>query len=309
MRELVRTRYRFGGTHERSAFTSNQSLQLLCVGVVECAVNEPFHQCLHCDPHTTGLMLIRKGSGDFVFDGKAFTAKEGDLIVYNQGIWHEERSEPSAPFLTAFVLFTALTLAGLPPGYLLPRAKLPLINVGEWYFGIDQRFTEIHNLMEERGSEADFVADHLLGALIGEVLMVANGTRVSDTRGRTSRQDLVAMVKGYIHDNYNQRITLADLGALSCTSPHHVCRTFRARTGTSPIDYLIRHRIEVAKQYLRTTNFKVATISELVGYRRETQFHNAFRMLVGVPPGKYRATYQDSEEMSGILAAPLENNE
>lgn len=92
-----------------------------------------------------------------------------------------------------------------------------------------------------------------------------------------------------MEENYPFDVTLETLAGLTYTNPYHFIHVFKAETGVSPIQYLIRYRIEVAKQYLETTQLSMAEIAEKVGYKSETYFQNLFKKTTGTSPGRYRA--------------------
>ena len=63
---------------------------------------------------------------------------------------------------------------------------------------------------------------------------------------------------------------------------------FVEEVGMTPIDSLTTVRMGVAEEFLRTTELKVAEISERIGYRSEGAFIRRFTTHFGVTPGKFR---------------------
>ena len=63
---------------------------------------------------------------------------------------------------------------------------------------------------------------------------------------------------------------------------------FRDLVDDTPMNYLIRWRMQVAVDLLTTTQRSMAQISEAVGYRSEAAFRNAFSKVTGEPPGAIR---------------------
>ena len=93
-----------------------------------------------------------------------------------------------------------------------------------------------------------------------------------------------------IQSNYNQELTLDALAAACAVSPSYLNRKFREVYGTSPIQYLIRHRVDVAASLLLRENLQVAEVSQEVGFRDPNYFTRRFKQITGVSPSKYRLT-------------------
>jgi AraC family transcriptional regulator len=96
-------------------------------------------------------------------------------------------------------------------------------------------------------------------------------------------------VREYMHANLSERVTLADLARIAEVSRFHFARQFRIRTGESPMGYLLRARIERAKDVLRKDDSAtVADIAATLGFADQSHFTRTFRRFVGTSPTDYR---------------------
>jgi transcriptional regulator GlxA family with amidase domain len=68
----------------------------------------------------------------------------------------------------------------------------------------------------------------------------------------------------------------------------HFSAVFRRRTGLSPINYLIRMRIQRACELLDTSDLGVEHISRKVGYDDHHYFCRIFRKTMGTTASRYR---------------------
>jgi AraC-like DNA-binding protein len=91
-----------------------------------------------------------------------------------------------------------------------------------------------------------------------------------------------------IHQDPARRWTVADLAAAVTMSRSSFALRFRALVGLSPLDYLVRWRIQLAAQALQATDRTVAAIGADLGYTSESAFSNAFKRVRGQPPSHYR---------------------
>ena len=72
-------------------------------------------------------------------------------------------------------------------------------------------------------------------------------------------------------------------------SPYYISKIFKSEIGESPIHYLIRVRLEHAKELLeQKEDFGVAEIAEKVGYESQSKLTAAFKSAYGVLPSEYR---------------------
>lgn len=96
-----------------------------------------------------------------------------------------------------------------------------------------------------------------------------------------------ARVRDYIEHHLGDAVTLEDLARVAGVSRFHFARQFRARTGESPMCYVLRTRIERAKTLLRDSQTRVIDISAELGFADQSHFARTFRRLVGMPPSAY----------------------
>ena len=96
--------------------------------------------------------------------------------------------------------------------------------------------------------------------------------------------------RDYIANNYQESFSLIDVANNSFMSPFHFSRIFKENYGETPNEFLIRLRIEKAKQMLITENYSVSEICERVGYMSLGSFSSLFLKHVGMPPTSYRRT-------------------
>ncbi|MEK4852400.1 AraC family transcriptional regulator [Paenibacillus sp. FSL H7-0756] len=92
----------------------------------------------------------------------------------------------------------------------------------------------------------------------------------------------------YIRENYAAPITLDSLAEVFNFSAYHLSSLFKEHTGISPIDYLIRYRLDLASELLMTTNASVGEIAASVGYKDVYYFSRIYKKRKGVAPAHHR---------------------
>ena len=93
----------------------------------------------------------------------------------------------------------------------------------------------------------------------------------------------------YVDNNYQHDITLSSISNYVMLNPSYFSHFFKAQTGECFSDYLIKVRMEHAKQLLRDDPYiKISSVCELVGYKSQPYFYKTFRAYTGYSPAEYR---------------------
>jgi AraC-like DNA-binding protein len=91
-----------------------------------------------------------------------------------------------------------------------------------------------------------------------------------------------------IHDNPARPWTVALLAKEAGMSRSLFALRFRGLAGAAPLDYLLKLRVKIAAQALRTSRRSVSAIAYDVGYQSESAFSNAFKRETGMAPRDFR---------------------
>jgi AraC family transcriptional regulator len=92
----------------------------------------------------------------------------------------------------------------------------------------------------------------------------------------------------YINANLQGTLTLVELARIAKLSPHHFATAFKASVGISPHQYVIRLRIERARDMLRRRHETISEIAYAVGFSSQSHLSANFRRETGITPRKFR---------------------
>jgi AraC family transcriptional regulator len=116
--------------------------------------------------------------------------------------------------------------------------------------------------------------------------------RVVDPETRVARGGLPAWqarrINAHIEENISARIHIKQLARLVGLSASHFCRAFKSSFGTSPRDYVLRRRIEVAQALMLTTPAPLSAIAISCGMCDQQHFTRSFGRIVGESPSSWR---------------------
>jgi AraC family transcriptional regulator len=155
---------------------------------------------------------------------------------------------------------------------------------------------QILRLMESL--RADIAAGSPSGQLFGESIAIALSAHVAQQystlttkleayRGGLSRFRLNRVVE-YINANLSNNLELGVLAEVAGLNMHHFARAFKQSTGETPHQYVLRRRIEQAKEFLRHAQLSVIEASARTGFVDQSHFSKVFRRIVGIAPREYR---------------------
>ncbi len=89
----------------------------------------------------------------------------------------------------------------------------------------------------------------------------------------------------YIHRNYGkQDLSLREVAAAVYRSSEYLSRLFKAEIGEKFGTYLMKYRLEKAKDLLIHTDMKIYEIADAVGYTAASYFSKVYRDYTGVSP-------------------------
>lgn len=90
----------------------------------------------------------------------------------------------------------------------------------------------------------------------------------------------------YIYEHYAQPVTLADIAGAANISRSEAGRCFQAYMGCSPVDALIRYRLQTARRLLGENTQTLQQISQACGFNSVNYFSRKFRQTYGCAPGR-----------------------
>lgn len=90
----------------------------------------------------------------------------------------------------------------------------------------------------------------------------------------------------YIHENYQEDTSIADLADLTSVSPYRFGRLFRSEIGLPPHKYLSYVRVMRAKDLIEA-GAPLAGVAAEVGFYDQSHLNRHFKRITGVTPGEY----------------------
>jgi len=94
-----------------------------------------------------------------------------------------------------------------------------------------------------------------------------------------------------VHGKMEDELSLLEMAQAVDLSPAHFSRMFRNSTGETPHQFVLRNRIERAKEMLRAPEARVLDVAVACGFKTQQHFARVFRHLCGTSPREYRLAW------------------
>lgn len=266
-----------GVLHYVPQYEKDQPLYVEMAGIDEC---QPHYKIVRRPSGVTVIGYVLTGAGTFQIDGRLFTANAGDAFVAPAGT--EQMYYPADAGEWTFVwmnvrgplVLELLRAYDLRNRYLYPSAS------------VESLLRKALSLAELKNAKDIARLHKSLNVVVAEIVM-----ELAFSSKRTARAELspeVVKIKNFIDRNVERHITLDDLSEVSSLTKRHLTRVFRKEVGTTPYDYLLSHKIELAKTLLLNTNLTVAEIASKLQFADPYYFSNFFKRKTGFPPSRFR---------------------
>ncbi len=258
-----------------------------------------------------GKVRVRAGSAEL-------TLNAGEGIFVNANTLHSYSQAENTDCLCPDIVFSEELISPLNSAinrlYIMPLImdeRLPFIRFtpdGGWKSGVLELLDEVCALMQKYGKAGAYgEPEHVeyshspeSACFEMEVQRALNRiwqelfthreecATLSPIKNEHALQIRMQNMLGFINENYSRRITLRDIAQAANISKSEASRCFQSYLGTSPVNYLLEHRLQKAMQLLRSSEMTVNAIAIECCFGSSAYFCKIFRARTGLTPMQYR---------------------
>ncbi len=224
-----------------------------------------------------GLEYVVAGRGTVALDGKKHELGPGAVFAYGPDTHCEIQADPRQPMVKYF-----LSLAGTD----VPR-RLRRCGVRPGSARVLAAHAEITSVLEDlvrEGQRSGALAGRICAALLELLLLkIEDGVEFSPRANEPAREAFLRC-KALIDAGAEKLGTLEEVATGAGVEASSVCRWFRRYQGTSPYQYLLRRKMNLAAEHLVENGGLVKEAAERVGFADPYHFSRAFKAVHGVSP-------------------------
>lgn len=255
------------------------------------------------------MVYMKKGKMIFEISGQPVDMGPNDIIIIKPNQYHKfiVKSEPGCEFIVLSFKFenkingeySEVSLEDFL-NFVSNKETGPFITLK-----VSQKneiITLLDRILKERESnEVD--SEFLNYLLILELFVYVSRALKMEWENSIKDQspklkELIQIAVNFIHNNYERDISLKDIAKFVFLSPSYFTRAFKEEMNISPISYLLKVRIERAKELLAETDHKVSDIALSVGFSNQQRFNEIFKKHVKTTPLQYRRQVMEMKKQS-----------
>ena len=253
----------------------------------------------HSHTEWTELTVVLSGKACYRVKDETFMLEAGDILICNPGVMHQNILRPDEqPSVQFFSGFTDFHFKGYEPNQFPTKT-----DNGVLHLSVESK-REVQRLCYEIQAEREAGKPGMyfvLKAYLVQILMLIVRETIEYPRNTSNGYNFetygksyaVKRIINYMSENFEKKISLDQIAHNMYLSPVYVSKIFKEETGESPINYLIKIRLEKAKSILeRGEGGSIKSIANEVGYDDVYHFSKLFKKYYGVSPLNYKKGYE-----------------
>lgn len=257
--------------------------------IIEVMHNGGINSKYHCHDFLE-LSYVLSGTGTYKINDEYFKIKTGDLLLFNPKTYHREYVAESEKLHELHLGIKDFRLNSLPKDYLMKEGFYGIIRFSKQGDNFVNCCKEI--IAEQKKSEPGY--DLILKTLAMKLMVIilretgdykTDSDEKSCTFESSEKSNIVRTIISFMNKNYMHDISLDKISKNMYLSPVYISKIFKEETGDSPINYLIKIRLEQASYMLESSSgMSIKEISKKVGYGDAYYFSRLFKKYYGVSP-------------------------
>lgn len=225
----------------------------------------------------------------------------GDSLLVNRNLLHSVRQvSGSLPDPLPIIVFSGSLIAPensvIYQKYISPISdsqSLPFVAFRRqepWCDRIRLLIDDIFTNLKQRKGCYEMAVQRDLSSLFESLFChLETLPKFQETPVQLRTQIRVQKMLDYIYTHYPRPITIADIAGAANISQSEAGRSFHEYMDSSPVNVLIRYRLQIAHRMLRETSLTVQEIGLSCGFRSPNYFGRQFRKVYGCTPGQVRS--------------------
>jgi AraC-like DNA-binding protein len=168
------------------------------------------------------------------------------------------------------------------------------LQFNQYHFANDNEITDIINKLVRicSGSDKskDIFADLSLKELFIRLMQTQRLTQASLECTDSTNNNRMQYVLHYIQEHLLEKIAIDELSRKAYLSRNMFFKWFRQQFGITPLEYITRERIRLARQLLADKKNSITSVSQQCGFSDVNYFIRAFKKAEGMTPKNWQDT-------------------
>lgn len=239
------------------------------------------------NPPYNKLYYITEGQCSITINGCTFTANPGQVFLLPKGSTQSYHLTPPENRLVKYWIHFSATchdmdlfeLISVPP-FITIGYDPKMIGLFQTIIDLEKR-QDLSGLLEQKA------------AILKLIVYYIEKTNAHITF--ENYDERITTLIEYIEKNLASEMSVASLAEMLHLHPNYFIRFFKTQTGQAPMNFIAEHRINRARELLRTSDIPVGEIAAMVGIDDYSYFSRQFKRATSLSPTEYRAMLQTAD--------------
>lgn len=162
------------------------------------------------------------------------------------------------------------------------------IQFSKYHFENDTEITGLINKMMRLCMSADKAKDIYADLSMKELLIrLVQSQNLHQTENKRNNGTRLGAVLQYIHRHLHEKLSVEALSRKACLNRSQFFRLFKDQFGLTPVEYINRERLRLAKKMILQSQETISSISYQCGFSDINYFSRLFKRSEGVSPTEY----------------------
>ncbi|GGG06487.1 hypothetical protein GCM10010912_58850 [Paenibacillus albidus] len=244
------------------------------------------------------LVVILEGSATHIIEGREYPVSAGQVFLIHGDISHGYKDVQNIQYVN--VMFHPDQLLQLPELRLLPGFQAlfyiePFYRKERYYQGMltlnGQQLGEATRLLDQILEEYETQPEgfRLMIRTYFTALIGMLSRSYQRNNGQTENKAMrIAETVTYLEEHFLQPITLQELADRAYLSKRQFLRVFSRNYHTTPMDFVIRKRLDYSCTLLRNPGLSISRVAMESGFRDQNYYARQFKNSFHCTPSEYR---------------------
>jgi AraC family transcriptional regulator len=272
---------------------------------IDCSFIQSAHGCTKF--RNIGIRYVGKGLETYTLGDEVFSLSEQRYLVGNYYANGRIDIESKQPVRGVCIDLHPSLVSEVVASYLRPETAAPDLDLDTTFSAPDfqiqlqhsssSRLGTLLEKLDHQASIVPFINDQFdaeffyrtAELLVQDTMQAVQQMRNIKALKHSTKLDLykkIAFGKLYLDEYFTGHCSIAVVAKEAGVSEYHFFRLFKSIYGLSPYQYILKRRIELAKQLLAKRNCTVSEVAMLVGFADIFSFSKAFKRIEGFSPVK-----------------------
>ena len=236
------------------------------------------------------ILYVAGGKGHFELSKGETEVEEGEAVLFLPGQPQKYQYYLSEQPDIYWLHFSGKHAEKIPRMLGCPEGGLCRVGVhGEYISVLDRIIRELQ--MKRPGFEE-------LSSLYAREMFLLMSRHMAERENRLAAEGRIQEAIEMMNRDFASERSISEYAAIFGVSTCWFIRSFREYMGISPQKYIIRVRMEKAKEFLLFSSYQIGEISSLIGYDNPLYFSRIFHSVTGVSPRQYRENFREKNGQS-----------